>query len=175
MQTAKVPERAMQKCVRSGSSSDSFTYPRHLYEVRTLHRKFNPDWRRDAAFPLWKISSSSCAIKVLVANTLLFFLIPFAMISVIWRILHTRFRISFELFSHLLCLLDVSFATSKKVWHPSQFYLPNNSQVAGRHCLRHLHEYWLFNARHSLNIQACMPVPLTQVEELLSFETFKKH
>lgn len=76
MQTAKVPERAVQKCVRSGFSSDSSTSPRHLCEVRTLHRKFNPDWNRDAAFPLWKISSSSCTIKVLVANTLLAFILP---------------------------------------------------------------------------------------------------
>lgn len=76
MQTAKVPEMAMQKCVMPGSSSDSSTSPRHLCEVRTLHRKFSPDWSRDAAFPLWKMSSRSCTIKVVVANTLLALILP---------------------------------------------------------------------------------------------------
>lgn len=86
---------------------------------------------------------------------------------IIWRMLRTRFSAPFELFSHLLWLLDVSLQLQKK----SGMYL----HVI---CLRmirfqtftllllHYYEYWLFNARHSINIQINMPAPLTQVEEL---------
>lgn len=131
--------------------------------------KFSPDRSRETASPLQKISSSSCAVIIVVAKTVSFYPswshLPWSVI--IWRTLRTRFSAPFELFSHLLWLLDASLQLQKK----SGIYL----HVI---CLRmirfqtftllllHYYEYWLFNARHSLNIQINMPAPLTQVEEL---------
>lgn len=85
-----------------------------LPQARPLKSKFSPDWRKDTVFPLHKMSSSSCTVKFVVAKTLFDIILPhLPQPVVIWRILQTRFRDSYDLFSHLLCLLAVYFRTLK--------------------------------------------------------------